>query len=78
MVGRTIRMLREDAGVKQYELAARASVHPVTLNRIEKGRANPDLATLRRLADALRVPLARLFSDADSVATRPAANTPAA
>lgn len=61
MVGRTIRILREDLGLKQYELAAVAKVHPQTINRIEKGHTTPDLATLHRLAEALGVPVGQLL-----------------
>lgn len=78
MVGRTVRILRQDAGMKQYELAARAKVHPQTINRIEKGRVRPDLATLQRLADALGTTVGALL-DADHANAGPAvASTPAA
>lgn len=78
MVGRTIRTLRQDAGLKQYELAARAKVHPQTINRIEKGHTTPDVATLQRLADAFGVPVGRLFSDHTTMTDEVTANTPAA
>ena len=67
MVGRTVRSIREDQGLKQYELAAKAGVHPQTINRIEKGHCTPDVATLTRLADALGVPVVRLFDDHQAV-----------
>lgn len=66
MVGRTIRILRQDRGLKQYELAALAKVHPQTINRIEKGHTTPDVATVQRLAEALGVPVSRLFEGAPS------------
>lgn len=45
---------RRAAGLSQADLARRAAVRVETLNRIERGRTNPDFATMRKLAIALR------------------------
>ena len=44
---------RNAAGLSQAELARRAGVRPETLNRIERGKSNPDFATVRKLVVAM-------------------------
>lgn len=44
---------RRAAGLSQAELARRADIRPETLNRIERGRTNPDFATVRKLVVAM-------------------------
>lgn len=58
-----IRRLREERGLTQVKLAVEADMNPATLNRIEQGKANPNLKTLERLADALGVRVAQLLED---------------
>ena len=58
-----IRELREEKGLTQVRLAVAADMNPATLNRIEMGRANPNLKTLERLAGALDITVSRLLED---------------
>jgi transcriptional regulator with XRE-family HTH domain len=51
-------------GVSQVQLAGLAGMDPATLNRIEQGKANPNLKTIERLADALGVEVADFFPKA--------------
>lgn len=51
--------LRKHAGLSQRTLAERASVSRQTINRLEQG-ANARYDTIQRLAQALKVPPARL------------------
>lgn len=44
---------RRTAGLSQAELARRAGIRPETLNRIERGRTDPDFATVRKLVIAM-------------------------
>jgi transcriptional regulator with XRE-family HTH domain len=60
-LGGRIARLRGARGLSQEALATRAGIHRVTLANIERGAKRPDLATLERLARALRVPLADLL-----------------
>lgn len=60
-----LRRLREERGLSQVKLAARADVNPSTVNQIERGARDPSPATLRKLADALDVSLVELL-EADS------------
>jgi DNA-binding XRE family transcriptional regulator len=45
---------REAAGLSQSELARRAGLRPETINRLEKGKHSPDMATLGKISKALR------------------------
>jgi len=59
-----LKRLREERGLSQVKLAARADIDPSTVNQIERGAREPSPATLRKLADALDVSIADLFEDA--------------
>jgi XRE family transcriptional regulator of biofilm formation len=58
-----IRELREKKGLTQEELAFKARVTPGYVAQLELGlRKNPSLDVVRRLARALKVPLAQLLA----------------
>ena len=44
---------REEAMLTQEQLAERSGVSRVTINRIERGKLNPSMKTLSRLARAM-------------------------
>ena len=44
---------REEARLTQEQLAERSGVSRVTINRIERGKLNPSMKTLSRLARAM-------------------------
>ena len=44
---------RQEAGLTQKDLAARAGVRGETLNRIERGHTTPDFRTVRKLVNAM-------------------------
>ena len=52
---------REQRGLSQTKLAARADVNPATVNQIEGGKRTASPATLHKLADALDVSLYELL-----------------
>ena len=60
--GRRVRELRGQRGLTQQELAGRAGIHWTYLSGIERGERNPALINIGRVADALDVSLAELFS----------------
>lgn len=60
-VGNRIRDLRQKKGISQEGLADEAGMHRTYMWGIERGRRNPSLGHLTRIADALDVPLASLF-----------------
>lgn len=59
-VGLNLQALRRERGFSQEELAHRASVHQTYLSGLERGRRNPSLLVLKRVADALGVDIERL------------------
>jgi transcriptional regulator with XRE-family HTH domain len=60
LLGLKVKMLRKEAGLSFVELAERAGLSSSYLNEIEKGKKQPRPDKLRRLAQALGVPLTRL------------------
>jgi transcriptional regulator with XRE-family HTH domain len=60
--GARLRSLRRNLGLSQEEVAHRAGIHVTYLSGIERGRRNPSLKNLRRVAMALDVSVRELFS----------------
>lgn len=52
-----VTVVREWRGYSASELARRSGLHRVQLHDIESGKRNGSVATMRRIADALDVPL---------------------
>ncbi len=59
-VAMRLKKLRRDRGLSQEELAAKAGISRTYLARLETARQDPTLATLEKLAKALRVKLEML------------------
>jgi transcriptional regulator with XRE-family HTH domain len=62
MMGKQIKTLRQARGMSQEELSEKVSINSKYLSAIERGKANPTLDVLTRLADALRVGVPDLFN----------------
>lgn len=62
-LGGKIRKLREITGMTVTDVAEKAEVTPSLISQIERNLANPSLATLKKIADVLKTPLAFLFSE---------------
>ncbi|MBV8469207.1 MAG: helix-turn-helix transcriptional regulator [Burkholderiaceae bacterium] len=60
-VGATLQALRQTQGLSLDELSRRAGVSKSMLSQIERNQANPTVAVVWRLANALRVELAELL-----------------
>ena len=60
-VGPTMRRLRSQAKKSLRELARDAGVSPGFLSQLERGLADPSLATLQKISSALDVPITALF-----------------
>jgi transcriptional regulator with XRE-family HTH domain len=68
IIAERVRTAREWRGWTQQELARRAELHPVVLNRLEKKhKAGVQAETLRRLALALQVSTDYLLGIPDNV-----------
>lgn len=72
-LGQVIRRIRMDHGWSQEEFAARACLHVTYVSAIERGRRNPTLVVLHRVAAGLQVQLSTLLaqSEAAEAATMP-------
>jgi transcriptional regulator with XRE-family HTH domain len=53
--GPKLREARERLGLTQEEVARRSGVHATEVSRIEAGKRDPQISTLRRLAEAVEV-----------------------
>ena len=55
-----IRELRKAQGLSQEKLAHEAGCHPTYVSMLERGKVNPSLKVLTRIADVLGVPVHQL------------------
>jgi transcriptional regulator with XRE-family HTH domain len=60
--GRRVRALREKRGLSQEALAERADLHWTYISGVERGRRNPSLNVVGRIARALNVTPSELLS----------------
>lgn len=63
ILGRNVRRLRQQKGLTQEEVAFEASIDLTYMGGIERGKRNPSLLVMARIADALSVPLAKLLNE---------------
>lgn len=66
VVGGNVRRLRQLRGLTQEQLAFDAQIDLTYLGGIERGRRNPSLLVMDRLARSLSVELAALVSAGDA------------
>jgi transcriptional regulator with XRE-family HTH domain len=62
VVGGNVRKRRLELGLTQEQLAFEAKLDLTYVGGIERGRRNPSLMVMARIADALKVELASLVS----------------
>jgi len=62
-LGKNVRKLREDRGLSQEEFADLTGLHRTYVSGIERGKRNPTVTVLERLAGSLRVTVADLLAD---------------
>lgn len=60
-LGNTINSIRKQKGIRQGELADRIGLTQTYLSQIENNKRDPNLATLKKIGDALSMPLPILF-----------------
>jgi transcriptional regulator with XRE-family HTH domain len=66
-IAAVIRLLRQNAGLSQEELALEIGMHASEISHLESGRRNPTLGTLQRLADGLGVRCSHMVAFAEEL-----------
>jgi len=66
-LGRAIRGLREERGLRQHDVAKKANVNMTHFSRLEHGHINPSWGTVRRVAEALGVRVSELAARAEDI-----------
>jgi len=60
-LGNRIATVRRERGVTQEQLAEQTGFTSITIGYIEQGRRSPRIATVFKIAECLKVPVAELF-----------------
>ncbi|NLL80517.1 MAG: helix-turn-helix transcriptional regulator [Clostridiales bacterium] len=63
IIGSRIRSYRKSQNLSQEKLAEMAEIHPTYLGQLERGEKSPTIEIINKIANALQVPLSRLFSN---------------
>ena len=63
LLGRRIREERKARGLTQQQLADVVGMDAGHLSRVEHGKAVPSINAVKKIADALALPIAKLFAD---------------
>jgi transcriptional regulator with XRE-family HTH domain len=63
LLGAAIRERRIFLRISQEELAVRSGLHRTYLSDVERGARNPSIKTIEKIAQALDVPVVKLFED---------------
>jgi transcriptional regulator with XRE-family HTH domain len=63
--GRAVRTLRERADYSQESFADAIGVHRTYMGTLERGKGNPSLDVIARIARGLRISLPELFQAVD-------------
>lgn len=65
-LGMRIKFLRKEKKMSQLDLSLESGVNKNYISDLEKGRRNPSMLVLERIANALNVDLATLFKGIES------------
>ena len=60
-LGKNLRAARKKLGLTQEEVAERSGVQAGEVSRIERGKRDPQVSTLEKLAEAVETPPGRLL-----------------
>lgn len=63
IVGKNVRRIRQERSITQEKLAFEAEIDLTYVGGIERGKRNPSLLVMARIAEALSVPLAKLLAE---------------
>ena len=70
-IGTRIIQVRNQKNISQRQLSERSGIASSYLSRVENRRVEPQPKTLRRIAEALEVPISELFDERPGVALLP-------
>jgi transcriptional regulator with XRE-family HTH domain len=62
-LGEKIRGRRMELGLKGLDLAKKSGLSPGFISQIERGLVNPSVSTLKKIGDALNIPIGALFEE---------------
>lgn len=62
-IGERIKEVRKAKGLKQKELAEQIGVHPVNISQFERGKRNPKLENINKIASALGILTSELLGE---------------
>lgn len=65
-LGRAVRLIREERGISQVQLAAETGFMQSWISNVERGQRNPSWSNVVRLAEGLGVSAAELVGRAES------------
>jgi transcriptional regulator with XRE-family HTH domain len=71
-LGEKLRAVRKERGLTLQQVASASGLSKAFVSQIESGTANPSLASLKRVGNALSLPLAALFESEGNGAEPPA------
>ena len=60
-LGQNLKRIRTKKGMSQGDISRTLDVHRAYVSGIENGKRNPTLATIKKLADALKVSVSELL-----------------
>jgi transcriptional regulator with XRE-family HTH domain len=63
VLGKNVRKFRQQRKLTQEQLAFEAQIDLTYMGGIERGKRNPSLLVMARIAEALSVPLAKLIGE---------------
>jgi transcriptional regulator with XRE-family HTH domain len=62
-LGKRIKKIRSQKNITQFKLAAMCDFEKASMSRIESGKTNTTVLTLRKISQALDVPMSDFFID---------------
>ena len=64
-IGQRIKKKRMELGLRGIDLAEKTSLSPGFISQIERDLVNPSISTLKKIGDALNIPIGVLFEEPD-------------
>jgi len=65
-LGRAVRLIREERGISQVQLAANTGFMQSWISNVERGQRNPSWSNVVRLADGLGISVSELSARAEA------------